>query len=304
MITEYPKNKCFVKLVAAVLLNLSSLLESLSIENVIKVCYDTQKLTQKKEGEKMTLSNQLSTLPKHLAIVLDGHRRFAEKTSCSLEKAYELGVSAIDSLVMFCLKRGITHLTLHIFSPQDLERAPQGIFAFLEVIRKALAKNLAIYEAMGVRIHTIGEGKNLEEALHRLAYPFCHELFDVLDKTTWQTRFKDKLTLTLGLNHSGREGILRAVNALHFRYGHCSGRFTLSDLDAGLGDFSMKGLELPPIGLFIFTGFEQGRPLPEIFFWQLVGSGARFYTTTTLWPDFGREELKRILADYSGVAAV
>lgn len=252
----------------------------------------------------MTLPSQPSTLPKHLAIVLDGHRRFSQRTGCSLEKAYELGTLSIKGLVRHCLEKGITHLTLHTFSPNDLERAPKDVFAFLEVIRKALSKNLAIYEEMGVRIHTIGNGGSLEEALHRLAYPFCHELFDVLEQAIWQTRFKNKLTLALGLNYSGRSEILKAINAFHFRYGHCSGRFTLSDLDAVLGDFPMSAIELPPINLLILTSLEQGRPLPDIFFWQLVSSMARVYTTPTLWPDFGREELERILADYSGAVAV
>lgn len=240
-----------------------------------------------------------NSAPKHLAFVLDGHRRYAKKMGGSLEKAYEIGTLAIDALVRFCLEKGITHLTLHIFSPQDLERAPQDIFAFLEVMRKALSKNLAIYEAMGVRIHTIGEEKPLEEALHRLAYTSRRELFDILDKATWQTRFKDKLILTLGLNYSGRADIVRAINALYLRGRYRAGGFEMPDLNRILIDFSMSGLDLPPMNLFICTGMEQGRAFPDIFYWQLVSSMAKLYTIPTLWSDFDREELERILADYS-----
>lgn len=218
-----------------------------------------------------------STQPQHVAIIMDGNRRWARQHKLAAIKGHEYAADhVVEPLVMHCIKLGIPYLTLWALSTENWQRDKVEVAGLMQLFRKAFAKSTEKLHKRGVRLRTIGDLSRLPTDIQR----------DIAARIE-ETKDNDKITVTFALNYGGRDELVRAVNRLQ-----TSGRENITEQDiAGALDTS----DLPDPDLIIRPGGEQR--LSGFLPWQSVYS--ELYFTDVLMPDFSPTELDNALAEYA-----
>ena len=206
--------------------------------------------------------------PKHIAIIMDGNRRWAKSNNYSLLEAYEQGLKTLNDTINNFIKLEIKYLTVFGFSTENWSRSKKEISFLMKLFNKFLDK--AISEAVGneIRIKFIGD----------------LEVFDkkIKEKTSLLselTNKKKKLTLTIAVNYGGRQEILIAVK----KYLTDNLKNNFESLK-NLNDFEryLFNYKLPNIDLLIRTGGE--KRLSNFMLWHLAYTELIFLNQ--MWPDF------------------
>lgn len=237
----------------------------------------------------MASKNSELNIPKHVAIIMDGNRRWAAQRGLGPVDGHRFAAEkAIKPIVEHGIKRGIKYLTFWAFSSENKKRDSFELKGLFQVFRDALKTNLRELEAMGVKIQIIGEIEWFPIDIAILAK-------DIAKRTS-----KNKsITVSFALNYGGREEILRAVNKiLRIRVKGEGSRVKEKELKPVTEEEFAKNLDtagMPDPDLVIRTGGNMR--LSGYFPWQTVYS--ELYFTPTLWPDFSPSELDKILEDFS-----
>lgn len=229
--------------------------------------------------------------PRHVAIIMDGNRRWAKQHKLQIFKGHEqVAKERIDELVEHGLKRGIGYLTFWAFSTENWNRPQAEIKAILNLLRRTLATNLEKLDKRGVRFNTIGD-------LSR----FPQDIEQQLQRWRRATADNQAITVTFALNYGGRDELLRAMRKLVRKMiaetkikskelgQHLSQELTETNLSRHLDT-----ADLPDPDLIIRPG--QERRLSGFMPWQ--GVYAELYFTKVLMPDFTAEEFELALQDY------
>lgn len=222
--------------------------------------------------------------PKHVAIIMDGNRRWAAKRGMGPVDGHQAAAQkTIKPVVKRAIKRGISYLTLWAFSSENRNRDKAELQGLFKIFREALKTNLKELSEMGVRIQIIGEVNWFPKDIAEAARTFVEK-----------TKHNTKITVSFALNYGGREELLRAVSRLldkiqtHQRTAEES--ITEKEFSSYLDTTGM-----PDPDLVIRTG--GNLRLSGYFPWQTVYS--ELYFTKTLWPDFSPREFDRALIDYA-----
>ena len=233
-------------------------------------------------------------LPNHIAIIVDGNRRWAKKKGLPAIKGHHQAVyKTIEPLVYHCLKLNIPYLTFWAWSTENWKRGKKFSAMYFNLLRQSLKKSIDKYIKDGVKFNSIG---NLAK--------IPNDLVKAIE--AWQDKSKKnkKLTVTIALNYGGRDEILRAVSKILANKdpvlckdrvflthnGGASVKITQEQFEKYLDTFN-----LPDPDLIIRTGGEQR--LSGFMLWQSEYS--EFYFTKTYFPDFTPEELDKALKEYS-----
>lgn len=230
-----------------------------------------------------------SALPQHVAIIMDGNRRWARaQGKLALEGHRYVVDEVIEPLVDRCIDLGITHLTLWAFSTENWERDKAELEGMMKLFRYGLLKKTDDLHKRGVKLNVLGE-------LER----FPDDIAEMSRKMMDQTKDNDKITVTFALNYGGRDEIIRAANRclqdklLKFEANDDQEEvelgFSEDDFEQYLDTAGMPDPDLiiRPGGQLRLSGF-----LP----WQAVY--AELYFTDVLMPDFTVAELDKALDDY------
>ena len=220
-------------------------------------------------------------LPRHVAIIMDGNGRWAKKKLLNRVKGHEKGADAVRAAVKTCREIGISYLTLYAFSTENWQRPRMEVDALMALLKKFLQTEAEELRANNIRLHTIGETDRLPDDV-RLS----------LDHVLSQTRHNDGLHLILALSYGGRSEIIHAARGIATEVQ--AGRLSPDSIDETLLSGKLFTRGIPDPDLLIRTSGELR--LSNFLLWQLAY--AEFHFTPTLWPDFGKEEFVRILADY------
>lgn len=222
--------------------------------------------------------------PEHVAIIMDGNRRWAARRSLGPVDGHRVAAQkTIKPIVKRAIKRGISYLTFWAFSTENKNRDREELKGLFNIFREALKTNLQELYKMGVKIQIIGEidwfPKDIAEATRAF-----------VEKTKHNT----KITVSFALNYGGREEILRAISKLldKIQTHQRSAEEPITEKEFS-GYLDTAGM--PDPDLIIRTG--GNLRLSGYFPWQTVYS--ELYFTKTLWPDFGPKEFDRALLDYS-----
>src|SRR4030042_6682427 len=211
----------------------------------------------------------------HLAIILDGNRRWARRRGLPASRGHQAGVLALERTVKACFKRGIKCLTVYVFSTENWGRTRQEVGALMKIMERALDKYVDLLDREQVRLKVIGRVKDFPKTLQSR-----------LDRAVHKLRHHGRGLLTLALIYGGRDEIVRAAEKAARHRGKLSEEAFAKFLDTA---------GLPDPDLIIRTG---GRMrLSNFLPWQSTYSELLF--TKTLWPDFGPRQLKAILKSYS-----
>lgn len=220
-------------------------------------------------------------IPEHIAITMDGNRRWAKKRGLPAIIGHAQGSVALQNIVESAAKFGVKTLTTYAFSTENWFREKGEVAALLKLFKKNLIDLRAKMVEQDVRFETIG---NLSR--------FPEDLFDEIQKTKELTKGGKKIELVLALNYGGRDEICRAAKALIDE--HSRGAIKDLNLTESLFASYLDTSKWKDPELFIRTGGENR--LSNFLLWQL--SYAEVYITKVLWPDFDEKELHRAIEDY------
>ena len=217
-------------------------------------------------------------IPSHIAIILDGNRRWARRRSLPELKGHEAGADNLEIIVDSAQKMGVKTLTVWILSTENIkERAKREIIGLFSLMRKGYQTNLRKMMEKGVRVAILGEKKGLPDAIKRIV--------DQVRKTYIKN---ESIKLNIALNYGGKKELLTAIKDI-VKKGIEVERINEEIVSRHL---YTNGISDPE--LVIRTG---GRSrLSNFMLWQTGYS--ELYFTKTLWPDFDEKELKKAVSWY------
>ncbi|MGQ9685567.1 MAG: polyprenyl diphosphate synthase [Thiobacillaceae bacterium] len=220
---------------------------------------------------------EVSDVPRHIAVIMDGNGRWAKKHRLPRVAGHARGVGRVKEVVEACVRLGIGHLTLFAFSSENWRRPTDEVSKLMELFSQALEREVASMHRHGIRLRIIGDKSRFHARLQHL-----------IREAEQLTGDNERMTLTVAANYGGRWDILQAING--WLKDHPGA--TVITEEALTPYLSMA--DAPEPDLFIRTGGEQR--ISNFLLWQLAYT--ELYFTPTLWPDFDAAELNRAIAWY------
>jgi len=215
--------------------------------------------------------------PRHVAVILDGNRRFAKKLMLEPWKGHEFGQKKVEELLEWCKDLGITELTLYVFSMQNFNRPKEEFDYLMELFKKSFEKfsvDKRIKEN-GIRVNILGR--------YEL---FPKDLVTMLKNIIKKTKNNNKFILNFAMAYGGREEIIDAVKNIITK------NLKQEDLTEEIISQNLYSKSEPDI--IIRTGGE--KRTSNFLPWQAAYSEWFFIDKT--WPEFEKEDLIRILEEY------
>ncbi|MBT4922566.1 MAG: di-trans,poly-cis-decaprenylcistransferase [Rickettsiales bacterium] len=219
------------------------------------------------------MKSDSNLLPNHIAIIMDGNRRWAVSRSKNRLLGHEQGVKRLSDVVGYSIEAGIPFLTLYAFSSENWNRSKLEIKNLKLLMNRFLDSYLEDLLAKNIRFRSIG---NIDD--------FGIGIVKKIKLLELRSKFNTGLNLTVALSYGARDEIVQAVN--HILESHPSNEITELEFKSYL-----YSKDLPDPDLMIRTGGESR--LSNFLLWQLAY--AELYFTDRYWPDFGKEEFQKAL---------
>ena len=221
-----------------------------------------------------------SKKPRHIAIIMDGNGRWADKHKTKRINGHKEGVKAVRRIVETAVEAGVEYLTIYAFSTENWRRSKTEVSYLLKLIMDSLVEEINELIKNNVNIRFIGSREKLEESYNKRVMETC--------KKSWKNT---GLHLNVAMNYGGRKELLDAFNAIlvDARSGKLDAEITEKIVNNYLYTAGM-----PEVDLVIRTSGEER--LSNFLIWQ--SAYAEFWFTQTLWPDFSREEFIQTMLDF------
>lgn len=216
--------------------------------------------------------------PRHVAIVMDGNGRWAERRRLPRLRGHRAGVAAARECARACAEAGVECLTLFAFSSENWRRPADEVEHLMDLFARVMDRELEGFEADRVRVRFIGDRDALSPRLRK-------KMGEVERRTAANRGF----TLVLAVNYGGRWDIVNAVRRLARAVER--GELGSAEIDRTALEDGLALAGLPPPDLFIRTGGDQR--LSNFLLWDLAYT--ELYFVDTLWPEFGRDALLEAL---------
>lgn len=223
----------------------------------------------------------ITNLPKHIAIIMDGNGRWAKKKGAARIFGHRNAIQAVTDVTEGCGELGIKYLTLYAFSTENWGRPKDEVEGLMELLVNTLKKEIGNLMENQVRLRTIGDISLLPKVCQRN-----------LEEAKEMTKNNTGLTVLLALNYSGRWEILRAARKLaeDVRRGHLHPE----DIDERTFSGFLETAGVPDPELLVRTSGELR--VSNFLLWQIAYT--ELYITRTLWPDFRKEDLYEAIYSY------
>ncbi|MDX1763171.1 MAG: isoprenyl transferase [bacterium] len=223
----------------------------------------------------------LSRLPRHVAIIMDGNGRWANVRRFPRIQGHREGVRSVDDVVACARELGIPVLTLYAFSVENWNRPQVEIRALMALLKEYIKAKIAVMQENNIRFNTIGRIDDLPGEIQKL-----------VRDTMEATKGNGGLVLNLALSYGGRAEIVDAVRAI---VKESAAKGTGPEVvDEALISAHMYSPGLPDPDMIIRTSGEHR--ISNFLTWQSVYS--EFYFTPLLWPDFKRKEFLEAIIDF------
>jgi len=220
---------------------------------------------------------QAGDVPRHVAIIMDGNGRWAQRRRLPRIAGHRRGAEAVRATVRACADRGISYLTLFAFSSENWRRPAEEVALLLKLFKSALQNEVDKLHANGVRLKVVGDTSRFDPKLRKL-----------IERGEELTAGNRELTLTVAANYGGRWDILQAMSQLLQKN---PGVETVDE--AAISPYLAMSYAPEP-DLFIRTGGEQR--ISNFLLWQLAYT--ELYFTESLWPDFDAAALDLAITSY------
>jgi undecaprenyl diphosphate synthase len=223
------------------------------------------------------------TIPRHVAIIMDGNGRWAAARGLPRGEGHRRGVEALRRTVRAAGDLGIGILTIFSFSAENWSRPPSEIRELMGLLRRFIRNDLADLHRSGVQVRVIGDRDDL-----------APDIKSLLDEAEELTRHNDKLTLVVAFNYGARQEIARAARRLAAEV--AAGRVAVAEVTADRLATYLDAPDLPDPDLIIRTSGEQR--LSNFLLWQAAYSELVF--VPVYWPDFDRATLEQAIIEFRG----
>jgi undecaprenyl diphosphate synthase len=231
----------------------------------------------------MSLKNQINTakLPKHIAIIMDGNGRWAEKHGEHRVFGHQNGVKSVRDVTEAATELGVQFLTLYAFSTENWNRPVEEVNALMELLVLTISREKETLNKNNVRLMAIGDIESLPEKCRE-------ELKIAISETSGNTR----MSLVLALSYSSRWEITNAMKLIAAKVK--AGELKPEDVNEELISEHLTTKGIPDPELMIRTSGENR--ISNFLLWQLAYT--ELYFTEILWPEFGKEEFYSAIINY------
>ena len=233
-------------------------------------------------------------LPRHVAIIMDGNGRWAQKRGMPRTFGHKAGVEALREIIKYSDELGVEALTIYAFSAENWKRSAEEVGALMQQFRFYAKRLLTMAEKNNLRVRMIGERNR-----------FAPDLIEAINGLEEKTKDNTGMTFVIAVNYGSRDEITRAVRKI--MTDAKEGKLAPEEMTEKVFSSYLDTAGIPDPDLMIRTSGELR--LSNYLLWQLAYS--ELYVTECLWPDFNKEELLNAIRQYNkrerrfgGVAAV
>ncbi|HXQ96716.1 MAG TPA: polyprenyl diphosphate synthase [Candidatus Acidoferrales bacterium] len=221
---------------------------------------------------------EATAVPRHVAIIMDGNRRWARSRGVTEAEGHEAGVRAIRPLLRRAVERGVRVLSIYAFSRENWSRSPDEVATLFDLLRAAIREETDELRTQGVEVRLLGRLGELPDETRA-------SIVTGLDAT----RGGERLLLNVAFNYSGRSEIVDALRRC------IADGMTADEVDEAAIEARLYTAGVPNPDLMIRTAGESR--LSNFLIWQ--SAYAELYVSDLLWPDFGPEAFDEALAEYA-----
>ncbi len=219
--------------------------------------------------------------PRHIAIIMDGNRRWAEKRGLRVAEGHKAGAKNVRTILEACKEFGVKYLTLYAFSTENWKRPPSEVASLMFLLRSFISENLPKMKEEGIRLRAIGDIEKLPLATKR-----------ILKSAINETSSNDGGHLILAISYGSRSEIVDAAKKLVNEVS--KGLLKPGDIDENLFRSMMYAPDIPDPDIMIRTSGELR--LSNFLLWQISYSELCF--SEKCWPDFGRDDIAEALGSF------
>ena len=217
----------------------------------------------------------------HIAFIMDGNRRWAKARGLPIIAGHEKGAKTLTEVAKAAKDLGIKYITVYAFSTENWKREKSEVDGLMNLLRKYLKESFKELEENNARIMFIGERDML-----------ASDIVADMEKIESRTAQNDGITLCVALSYGGRQEIVATTKKIAELAQN--GGLNVKDIDEKKFSDMLYTKDLPDPDLLIRTSGEER--ISNFLLWQL--SYSEFYFSDTLWPDFSKEELAKIIDEY------
>jgi undecaprenyl diphosphate synthase len=229
------------------------------------------------------LLERSGSVPRHVAVIMDGNGRWASRRALPRHLGHRAGVKAVRATVEGCARRGVEALTLFAFSSENWRRPADEISRLMELFVEALDREVPELEQNEIRLRFIGDLATLKPAL-------VERMHDVERRTAQCAR----MSLNVAIGYGGRWDIVQAARRLATE--SAAGTLLPEEINERRFAQELALSSATDPDLFIRTGGEQR--ISNFLLWNLAYT--ELYFCDTLWPDFDDDELERAIRHFAG----
>lgn len=221
------------------------------------------------------------SLPKHVAIIMDGNGRWAQLRSRPRTYGHIKGARVAKKIITACVEKGIENLTLYTFSSENWLRPPTEVGFLMHLLQRYLKRETANLVKQNIRFHVVGNMTKLPE-----------EVIKAITYATQATSRNTGMNLVFAISYGSRQEITNAVRKIAQRVQ--DGEIQTQDIDESMIQSNLSTCKWPDPDLIIRTSGEHR--LSNFLMWQ--AAYAELYFCDTLWPEFSTEDLDIALLNF------
>ena len=221
-------------------------------------------------------------IPEHVGIIMDGNGRWAKKRGLPRSVGHTYGARTFKSITRYISKCGVKYLTLYAFSTENWKRPLEEVNALMKIFRQYLIDSLTDFREDDIKVNFIGDRS-----------AFAKDIINLINETEEVAKNRKGMQLNIAMNYGGRDEILTAVKAL------CT--------EVRNGEIDISSITEADISRMLYTA---GQPDPDLIirtggehrlsnFMLYQAAYAEFYSTDTLWPDFGEAEFDKAILEFN-----
>ena len=227
------------------------------------------------------MDDNTKILPTHIAIIMDGNRRWAKERGLNVSEGHKKGAETLENIANYCNNIGIKYLTVYAFSTENWKRSKEEVGALMNLLKFYLDKFSKRADTQNIKIKVLGDIDVLEDSLQKS-----------INKAIERTKNNTGLTLNIALNYGGRAEITMAMKKI------------AQEVKEGI--LNPEDIKETTIGQNLYTA---GQPDPDLLIrtsgeirtsnflpWQIVYS--EFCFKEKYWPDFGNEDIDEAIQIY------
>lgn len=220
-------------------------------------------------------------LPKHIAIIMDGNRRWAKSKGLPVALGHKEGAKTLEKIVRYAKKVGIKYITVYAFSTENWKRTQEEVFALMSLMQSYLEDYSKRADSENIKVKILGSRQGLSE-----------KMCNLIDKCMERTKNNTGITFNIALNYGGRDEIVKAVKNISNQVKE--NKINVDDIDEQMISNNLYTNGLPDPDLLIRTSGEIR--LSNFLPWQLVY--AEFVFVEKNWPDFNEKDLDEAIEIY------